>query len=61
MRFYLVPEVMARLRQHQRDADLIYYTGNSRETNRLGSIPLLLDDYMEWSEDVPRPIGIAQA
>ena len=61
MRFYLVPEIMERLRQHQRDADLIYYTGNPIRTNRLGSIPLRVDDYVAWTEDMwPRPIGVAQ-
>ncbi len=53
MRFYLVPEIMGNLRQHQRDANLIYYTGNHKETNRLGSIPLDLNDYVEWTEDMP--------
>lgn len=57
MRFYLVPEIMARLRQHQRDADLIYYTGNPTITNRLGNIPLRINDYVAWTEDMwPRPI-----
>ncbi len=54
MRFYLVPEIMARLRQHQRDADKIYRTGNPMITNRLGAIPHRLGDYFAWKKQRPR-------
>lgn len=61
MRFDLVPQIMENLRQHQRDADLIYYTGIYNRTNRLRHLPLRVNDYVAWRDDVwPRPIQVAR-
>ena len=51
LRFYLIPEAMARLRQHQRDADAISLGVNP---DRLGAIPYRFGDYQAWCESAPR-------
>lgn len=50
MRFYLMPEVMSCLRQHQRDANKISYNGNPKITNRLDAIRHSLKDYAAWAK-----------
>ncbi len=51
LRFYMVPEVMARLRLQQRDADKIYRIG--RKARRLSDVPLDEDGYRAWCDGVP--------
>ena len=51
LRFYLIPEVMARLRLQQRDADKIYRIG--LQARRLTYIPLDLNGYRAWCDGIP--------
>ena len=58
LRFFAMPEVMARLRQHQRDADKIYYGVNPNRPNRLGEIQHRVDDYISWVKERSYPAGV---
>ena len=50
MRFNLMPEVLARLREHQRDAKKIAHVGNPTIMNRLDAIKHHLADYLSWTK-----------